>query len=496
MRFLTVLPIALPMATAIVCLFLREHARAQRIACAAGATLHLSVAVTLLCRVHAKGIQVVQAGSWPAPHGISFVADLFSAIMVVLTGIIGLAVALYSVRSIDNARVSLGYYPLLQVLLMGVSGAFLTGDIFNMYVWFEVLLISSFVLLSLGGGKAQIEGAIKYVVLNLISSAFFVAAVAVLYGLTGTLNLADLSRVAESRALEGSLTLPAILFMFAFGIKAAIFPLYFWLPASYHTPPPAVAALFAGLLTKVGVYALVRVFTLVFVHDVGVTHGILLVSAMVTMVLGVLGAAAGRDVRRILSFHIISQVGYMVLGLALYTPLALAGTVFYIAHHILVKANLFLVGGLIQRAGGSYDLKRLGGLSSSHPWLAALFLIPALSLAGLPPLSGFYAKLTLLAAGLQSGEYLAVAVALVVGLLTLYSMIKIWQEAFWKPVPADAAAVTPGVTVHRVLPVAALALMTVLIGVCVGPLYALSREAGDQLMDRRAYVIAVLGEGR
>lgn len=495
MRLLPALPILLPLAGAALCLVLRYSARAQRVICAVTTASHLIVGSVLLYHVRTDGIQVLRVGSWPSPHGVVFVVDLFSAIMVVLTGIIGTAVAVYSLRTIDTVRTSLGYYPLLQVLLMGVSGAFVTGDIFNMYVWFEVMLISSFVLLCLGGGRGQIEGAIKYVVLNLISSALFVAAVAILYGRVGSLNFADLAVLAQSHASDGSLTTPAMLFMVAFGIKAAMFPLYFWLPASYHTPPAAVSALFAGLLTKVGVYALVRVFTLVFVHDTGFTHTALLWVSLLTMITGVLGAVAAMEVRKILSFHIVSQIGYMILGLALYTPLALAGTVFYIAHHILVKTNLFLVGGLIDRIGGSYELKRIGGLYGPYPWLAALFLVPALSLAGLPPLSGFYAKLFLLMAGLEARSYVAVAVALIVSLLTLYSMIKIWNEAFWKPAPATPAERRP-VSAYSILPVAALACMTVIFGVAAGPLFELSGQAGAQLMDRTAYIRAVLGDVR
>lgn len=495
MRLLPALPILIPLAGAALCLLARYSARAQRLLCAVTAVAHLAVGVTLLSTVRAEGIQVLRVGSWLSPHGVVFTVDLFSAIMVVLTGIIGTATAVYSLRTIDTVRVSLGYYPLLQILLMGVSGAFVTGDIFNMYVWFEVLLISSFVLLCLGGGRGQIEAAIKYVVLNLISSALFVAAVAILYGRVGSLNFADLAVLAELHATDGSLTTPAMLFMVAFGIKAAMFPLYFWLPASYHTPPAAVSALFAGLLTKVGVYALVRVFTLVFVHDTGYTHTVLLWISILTMITGVLGAVAGQEIRKILSFHIVSQIGYMILGLALYTPLALAGTVFYIAHHILVKTNLFLVGGLIDRIGGSYELKRIGGLYGPYPWLAALFLVPALSLAGLPPLSGFYAKLILLLAALEVRSYAAVAVALIVSLLTLYSMIKIWNEAFWKPAPPEAAE-RRAAPAYSILPVAVLAGLTVLFGVAAGPLFDLSEEAGAQLMDRTAYVRAVLGDQR
>jgi multicomponent Na+:H+ antiporter subunit D len=368
-----------------------------------------------------------------APFGITLVADLLSAIMVVLAGLMGLAVAVYSLASIDQQREAFGYYPLLHILLMGVCGAFLTGDIFNLYVWFEVMLIASFVLLALGSERPQIEGAIKYVTLNLMSSAIFLAAVGILYGVVGTLNMADLAVKLPTVTPPGLVTTLAMLFLVAFGVKAAVFPLFFWLPASYHTPPVAVSAIFAGLLTKVGVYAMIRVFTLLFVQNVGYTHTLILVMAGLTMLTGVLGAVAQNEFRRILSFHIVSQIGYMIMGLGLCTRLALAGSVFYIVHHIIMKTNLFLVSGVAYRLRGTFELKDLGGLYQAHPLLALLFLIPALSLAGMPPLSGFFAKLVLLQAGLEMGQYVIVAVALAVGLLTLVSMTKIWAEAFWKP---------------------------------------------------------------
>jgi multicomponent Na+:H+ antiporter subunit D len=287
----------------------------------------------------------------------------------------------------------------------------------------------------------------------------------------------------------------ATLFLVAFGIKAAVLPLFFWLPASYHTPPIAIAAIFAGLLTKVGVYALIRTFTLLFAHDLAFTHTLLLWTAGLTMATGVLGAAAQTDVRRILSFHIVSQIGYMIMGLALMTPLALVGAVFYIVHHIIVKANLFLIAGVADRLLGSFELKNLGGLYRSHPWLAILFIIPAFSLAGFPPLSGFWAKLILIKAGLDVGAYVIVAVALVVGLLTIFSMTKIWNGAFWKPL---AEGLAPAPTDRRALvlmasPVATLAVLTLIIGLWAEPFFRFATAAAASLLDPSAYVAAVLG---
>ena len=496
MNSLLVLPILIPLATALLTLLLRNSRRAQRGLGATGAAALLLSGVWLLRCVLVNGIQVTHPGDWPAPYGIVLVADLFSSIMVVLAGLMGAAVAVYSLGSMDERRERHGYYTFLHIMLMGVCGAFLTGDLFNLYVWFEVMLIASFILMTLGGEKRQIQGGVKYVTLNLIASALFLSALGIVYGKTGTLNMADLAvKLKESMEPE-VITVTAVLFLTAFGIKAGLFPLYFWLPASYHTPPVAVSAIFAGLLTKVGVYALVRVFTLIFTHDVPFTHELILVIGGLTMVTGVLGAIAQYDLRRLLSFHIISQIGYMVMGLALFTPLAIAGTVFYIVHHIIVKTNLFLVAGIANRIHGHYDLRKLGGLYKEFPFLSILFLIPALSLAGIPPLSGFFAKFALIKAGIEAEAYLIAGIALFVGLLTLYSMTKVWNEAFWKAQPAENESLRAGGVVESPVllygPVALLAVLTLLISFAPQSVFGVAMQAAEQLLEPSDYIDAVL----
>ncbi len=494
MNSLIVLPILLPLLVGASCVVVWRYVAAQRILTLAGSIVYLAVAVVLLERVANQGIQAVQKGDWIAPFGITLVADMFSAIMVATTGVVTLVIVVYSLGTMDRGREAYGYYPLFNILIMGVSGAFLTGDIFNLFVWFEVLLISSFVLLALGGERAQLEGAIKYVTLNLVASAFFLAAVGILYAMAGSLNMADLSQRLGDVPQPGLVTTLAILFLVAFGIKGAIFPLFFWLPASYHTPPVAVSAIFGGLLTKVGVYALIRVFTLLFLNNVDYTHTIILWAGGITMVTGVLGAVAQYEFRRLLSFHIVSQIGYMVMGLGFFTPLALAGTVFFIVHNIFVKTNLFLVSGVAHRFHGTFDLKKLGGLYRSHPWVAMLFLLSAFSLAGVPPLSGFFGKLVLIKAGLNIGQFVLVAAALGVSLLTLFSMTKIWAEAFWKPLPAETAVNGPGNGMALMLgAIVTLAVLAVVMGVAAGPFFDLAQEAGNQLTNPEPYIRAVLG---
>jgi multicomponent Na+:H+ antiporter subunit D len=501
MERLIVLPMLIPFFTAVTVLLLRRPMRIVRFVALIGALAELGVNVGLLVRVSGGEVLVEQIGNWPAPYGISFVLDLFSALMLTLTSVVGLVVLIYALGSMDGDRERLGFYALYHFLLLGVCGSFLSGDLFNLYVFFEVMLLSSFALMTLGGERGQLEGGLKYVVINMVSSTLLVSAVGIIYGATGTLNMADLSlRLAE--APPGLSTVLASMFIIAFGIKAGLFPLFFWLPASYHTPPPAVSAVFAGLLTKVGVYALFRVFTLIFVQDTAYTHTLLLVIAGLTMVSGVLGAVAQYDVRRLLAFHIISQIGYMIMGLALFTPLALLGAILHIGHNMMVKTSLFLIGGCMGQLRGTYDLKRLGGLLREQPRLAGLFLVAALSLAGLPPLSGFFSKYILVRAGIESEQYLIVAVSLVVSLLTLFSMLKIWNEAFWKPalVPRNEATAQLPSPVRQhpsawllVAPVAVLVLLSIALGLFAEGAYTLVLRAAEILLNPEIYRAAVLG---
>ncbi|KDE38941.1 MAG: Na+/H+ antiporter subunit D [Nitrincola lacisaponensis] len=492
------LPIIIPLLTGTLTLLAWRSNSVQKILSVIGSIALLIASIWLLASVRETGHVVMYMGGWVAPYGITLVADMLSAIMVVLTGMMAVAIAIFSLSSASASHERFGYYPLMHLLLAGVAGSFLTGDIFNLYVWFEVMLVASFALLILGGERAQMEGAVKYVTLNLLSSAIFLSAIGLLYGLVGTLNMADIALKLSQAENSGLVDVIAVMFMVAFGIKAAAFPLFFWLPASYHTGPVAVSALFAGLLTKVGVYALFRVFTLIFNQSPEFTHQLLLWVAALTMITGVLGAAAQFEFRRILSFHIVSQIGYMILGLALFTPLAIIGGVFYIMHHIIVKTNLFLISGIAHRLLGTYDLKKLGGLYKTRPFLSVMFLVPALSLAGLPPLSGFFAKFIVIRAGVEAEAWVVTGVALLVGLLTLYSMIKIWAEAFWKKLPEETdgsglqQAMTPSLAALY-LPVILLAACTLFIGLNGQPIYLMAEFSAQQLMNPAGYIEAVLG---
>ena len=498
-ELLIIAPILVPFAAAVLLLVFRPSRTTQRHASIGAMALLVVATLMLLARVRVEGILVARMGDWPAPFGITLVADHLSALMLAVGAMIGLATTIYTAQDIDHRRARFYFYPLLNVLMGGIGGAFLAGDLFNLYVWFEVLLISSFILMPLGNRPKQLEGTLKYVVINLLGSMLLLAGVGILYGMTGTLNMADLARLLPETTSPNAVTAVSMLFLVAFGIKAAVFPLFFWLPASYHTPPVSVSALFSGLLTKVGVYALIRMFTLLFTGDTGFTHTILLWIAALTMLTGVLGAIAQNDFRRLLSFHIVSQIGYMIFGLALFTPFGLLAAVFFVVHNIFAKTNLFFVSGIAHRASGTFDIRSMGGLMKSHPALSVLFLIPALALAGVPPLSGFWSKFMIADAGFESDEYLVVGVSLFVGLLTLFSMSKIWMRAFQAPErepDTERTVEVPERSVHVAwlyVPVVMLAGLTVAMGLFAAPFHDIAAGAANELMNPDLYIRAVLG---
>lgn len=488
---LVVLPFVVPLAGAALAMAFHRQPRIQRRLGLTALTLQLAAAVALLARLLAEDAPLVaQAGEWPAPFGITVVADMFAALMVTVSATVLLAVLVYAIGHPGTQDLQRYFHPVYLILAAGVAFAFLTGDLFNLFVAFEVMLSSSYVLILLGGEEQQVRAGMTYVVISLLASLLFVTAVGLVYAATGTVNLADLAgRI--SAVPPGLRSALGLLLLVVFGIKAALFPLFFWLPDAYPTAPAPVTAVFAGLLTKVGIYAIARTQLLVFA-DLDGPSPLLLTVAGATMLVGVLGAIVQEDIKRILSFHIVSQVGYMVMGLGLLTLAGVAAMVFYIIHHILVKTSLFLVGGIVEHIGGSSSLRDLGGLVRSRPATSFLFALPALSLAGLPPFSGFPAKLGLVDAGFAVQQPLIVAVSLLVSLLTLFSMAKIWTGTFWGREPEESAREhPPGRTWRMHVATSAVVALTVAVALGAGPLWDLSQTAADQLLSD-TYVEAVL----
>lgn len=492
---LLVAPILIPLCSLLLAIILRRHLLAVRVLSLTGAVLLLAVGLMLVWQAAQGVVLSGQVGGWQAPFGISLVIDRLSAVMIAISALVALVTLLYGVAKDNDSKIGRDFHLFIQGLLTGICGAFITADIFNLYVWFEVLLIASFALMALGGGSRRLAGSMTYVALNLFATLIFLLSAGLVYGASGTLNMGELAMIMRSGEAPAGVTPALLLMLLSFAIKAALFPVFGWLPATYHVALTAVSAMFAGLLTKVGVYALIRLVTLLWPEH-GLPHQLLLWVACATMLVGVLGAAAQTEVRRILSFHIVSQVGYMILGLALATPLALAGAVFYLIHHIVVKANLFFIGGLAARICGSERLADMGGLYKRMPWLALLFAIPALSLAGIPPLSGFWAKFLLVKASLDAAAWWAAGIALLTGVFTLLSMNKIWNEAFLKPHPRGEEALQTVTGIRAAwLGMSALALLTVLIGLGAGPLIDYAVAAAAQLADPQAYLQPFTGAG-
>ncbi len=484
-----ILPVITPIAGASIALLLPQKAKIQAAIGIATFIATCLAALSLLITTNEYGYVKLELGGWQSPFGISFVADRFAAIMTMVSAFLGLSISIYATGDLTSTLLKRWYYPLTLFLVAAVNGAFLTADLFNLYVWFEIMLIASFALMTAGGSKSQFEGGFKYVAINLIASAFFLVGLGLLYGKMGTLNMADVALKLSVSPGGPMVNSSAVFFLVAFAIKAGLFPFFFWLPASYHTPPISISALFAGLLTKVGVYALIRTNTLIFTQEADFLRGALIVLSLATMITGVLGAAAQYDIKRILSFHIISQIGYMTLGLALFTQTAIAAAIFYTIHHIIVKTNLFLIAGIIIKKTGTDQLGKIGGLYKASPWLALLFFIPAFSLGGIPPLSGFWAKFALVKEGLEQEYYWSIVIALVVGVMTLFSMTKIWGEAFWKKSPDNAKPMKR--LKHKwslYTPVVAFSIITAAIGLYSQPLFHFSNQAAAQIMSPDSYI--------
>jgi len=525
------LAVVLPLLGAALAFVLIRHPNAQRRTGAITLTVTLALEVVMLASAWANGAQAVNIGGWIPPFGITMVVDELSALMLVVSSAVSLAVLLYAsgqgmADSDEEGPVSI-FHPTYLILVAGVSNAFLTGDLFNLYVGFEMLLTASYVLMTLGGTSPRIRAGVTYVVVSVISSMLFLVSIAMIYAATGTINMADLAIKLGELDPSTQMTLHLMLLV-AFGIKAAVFPLSFWLPDSYPTAPAPVTAVFAGLLTKVGVYALIRTETLLFPGDR--LNTFLMVVAVLTMLVGILGAVAQIDIKRMLSFTLVSHIGYMVFGLAMSSVVGLGAAVYYVAHHITVQTSLFLVAGLIERRGGTTNMDRLGGLAKLSPMLAILFFVPAMNLAGIPPFSGFLGKIGLVQGGVNLGTPIAwvlVAGSMITSLLTLLALARVWNRVFWRrpedaehPDPVLVATKPDGSAVRTtrhveerphgrftgrgivqllpmqmVWPTVGLVVLGVALTVFAGPLFELSDQAAREMLQRTPYIEAVLGQG-
>lgn len=490
MNNLVIMPIVIPVITGLILVIFRKKIYLQRVIALLAALAIATCSLLLMNEIRVNGIQTLQLGGWEAPFGISLVADMFSTILVLVTSVIAFCCIWYAFRTIGKEREMYYFYPMLLFLITGVNGSFLTGDIFNLFVMFEVMLVSSYVLISLGGTKIQLREAVKYVIINIISSFLFLVAIAYLYRICGTLNLAHLSvRIAEV-GQDGILTTVAIMFLIVFSLKAGLF-LFFWLPGSYSAPPTAIAAIFAALLTKVGIYAIIRMFTLIFYHETEVTHLFIGILAAITMILGAIGAVAFSDIKKILTYNVIVGVGFILAGLSSYTAVGMTGSLYYFIHDMIIKALIFLLGGTIIYLTGHSELKHMSGLIRLHPYLGFMFFIAALSLAGIPPLSGFLGKIFITEGTFITGYYWLGAIGLFTSLMVLYSIMKIFMRAFWgytEITEEDEKGTTKGI----LLPIAILTMLTIGLGLGTELISDYVDLAIDGLMNPNIYIDAVL----
>ncbi|MCV9888623.1 Na+/H+ antiporter subunit D [Metabacillus halosaccharovorans] len=489
MNNLIILPIIIPLIAGMIMIVFRKNILFQRIVSVLSMLLISIVAFLMIRQIEAKGIQTLQLGGWEAPFGVSIVADMFSVLLLLTSSIVALCCMLFAFKTIGKDREEFYFYPLTLFLLTGVNGSFLTGDLFNLYVCFEVMLIASYVLISLGGTKLQLRESLKYILVNIVSSFLFLLAIAYLYAITGTLNLAHLStRIAEV-GQGGLITTVAILFIIVFSMKAALF-LFFWLPGSYSAPPTAIAAIFAALLTKVGIYSLFRMFTLVFYHEPQITHLFIGILGVLTMILGAIGAIAYWDIKKILTYNVIVGVGFIITGLASYTVEGFRGSIYYLIHDIIIKALLFLIGGTIIYLTGTSKLKEISGLIRTHPYLGWMFFITSLSIAGIPPLSGFIGKVFITRGTFEAGYYWIGGIGLFTSLMVLYSVMKIFMNGFWGE-GYLSKEMEKGTTKGIMLPIGILTILTILLGVGAEGIYNYINLAAENLMNPTAYIEAV-----
>lgn len=492
MSNLLILPILVPLVTAVILIFFSKNILIGRWVSFISSIVTIISSLVLVNQIHMDGIQTLDIGSWPAPFGITLVSDMLSALLVTTTSIISFCCILFSFRSIGKERERFYYYAIVQFLMVGVNGAFTTGDIFNLFVFFEVMLMASYVLLVIGGNKIQLRESIKYILVNVTSSTLFVITVAYLYSVVGTLNMADISVKINQMGQTGIITVIAILFLIVFGLKGAIFPLYFWLPGSYYAPPAPVMALFGALLTKVGVYSILRTYSLFFYHDTGYTHQILWILSLITIIIGVIGAIAYWDLKKIIIYNIITAIGIILYGISQMTKDSINGSVFYLIHDMIIKAALFLLIGIIISITGTSKLRNFSGLINQYPFLGWMFFIATLSLAGIPPLSGFLGKLLIAKGGFLEKDFVGALIVLLSSLFVLYSLMKVFINGFWGTFKGERNQTAP--VKFLLVPTTVLIVLAIFYGVGSEWISTYISQASEVLINPSIYIDAVLKE--
>jgi len=491
MSNLAVAPIIIPLLAGILLAFFHRKLNVARFLSKIFILANLTIVMYTAYVVFKTGNIVLETGSWIAPYGIVFVADPLSIILVLTTNILSVGCIFIAPKLVSDVKETYYFYTFTFLLISGVSGAFLTGDLFNLFVFFEVLLMASYGLIVLGGNKTQLRESLKYVLINLFSSVIFVTTVAFLYAVVGTVNMAHIAERVQEVEQQGILTTIGVVLFFVFATKAALFPLYYWMPKSYIAPNPVVSALFGALLTKVGIYSIIRIYTLIFSVDVDITRNFFLVIVGLSMIFGVVGALSTNNIKLLIAYNVIPSIGFILLGLAVSNELGLSGSVYYLVHDMLIKAALFLIVGVIAYVAGTSDLRKMQGLINHYPYLGWILFIAAFVLAGIPPFSGFIGKLLLLEGAFTQHHVLIVIIALLTSLLILYSVLKIFIHGFWGEKNEDLS--TKKIN-GMMVPISFILIFSVFLGVGAEFVFPYIDSTATYLLDPELYINSVLKE--
>lgn len=490
MNNLIVMPLVLPIMMGIILVFFRKHIQIQRVLSLLTMVALIVISIVLLQKIQTTGIMRVDLGGWLPPYGISFVADSFAVLLVLVGNIVAMICLFYAFSSIGDQHEKMYFYPFYLLLVSGVNGSFLTGDIFNLFVCFEVMLLASYALITLGGDQVQLRESLKYVLINVLASWFFLVALAYLYGALGTLNMAHLSVRVAQVGQDSLLTTIALLFLLVFALKAGLL-LFYWLPGSYSVPPTAVAALFGALLTKVGIYALIRIFTLVFYHQPEVTHVLIESMAVVTVLAGCLGAIAYKDLRQIVAYNVVIGVGFVLMGLGAATEASLQGSIYYLMHDMIAKAMLFLVVGTMISLTGKGRFDRISGLIRHYPLFGWMFFVVMLALAGFPPLSGFVGKILIGQGLIETKSYILLAIAFFSSVVVLYSLLRVFLQAVFGETSVRIGDEKP-LPKGQLVPIILLASCTISLGIGTEGISNFIEDAAMTLSNPEIYIQAVL----
>lgn len=491
MNNLVVLPMIIPLLIGVILAFFPNYIRLQRFLTLMSMIGTLGISIIILNLIQTEGIMTLEFGDWEAPFGIVFVADSFATLLVLTTSLISSIIIIFAFQTIGEKREKLYFYSFVNFLIAGVNGSFLTGDLFNLFVTFEVMLLASYALITLGGKKVQLRESIKYVAVNVVASSLFLIAIAYLYGAIGTLNMAHVSeRVAEAGQTP-LLTVISLVFLLVFSLKSGLL-LFQWLPGSYSVPPAAVAALFGALLTKVGIYSLYRMFTLIFYHEPQITHTIIAIMAILTIVGGSVGAIAFRDVKQVITYNVVIAVGFILAALAIFTVTSITGGIYYLLHDMIVKALLFTLAGTIIYLTKTSRVDAMSGLIRNYPTLGWFFFITVISLTGIPPLSGFLGKVLVGQGALEAGTYVLLFFTFLSSMVVLYSLLRIFMGTFWgETIISEDEQIS--LKPLMIIPSAMLIILTFALGLAPEFIAPYVTDASKVLMEPQLYIDAVLG---